>query len=73
MLFLAIAAILLLVLFQLSMQMFAGIDLGRRKNVRGGNKWVWVWVILVGMLPGALAYLIFGRLSDDAPRRADSA
>ena len=65
--FLTIAAILLLVLFQLAVQILAGIDIGRRTRVRGGNKWVWVWVILVGMLPGALVYLIAGRLRDDRP------
>ena len=69
MFFLVVGLILLFVLFQLSVQMLAGIDLGRRRNVRGGNKWIWVWVIMAGLLPGALVYLLFGRLSDDGPRR----
>ena len=71
MFFLVLGSILIFVFFQLSVQMLAGVDLGRRKNVRGGNKWVWVWVILAGLLPGALVYLLFGRLSDeDASERA---
>ena len=65
MFFLVLGSILIFVFLQLSVQMLAGVDLGRRKNVRGGNKWVWVWVILAGLLPGALVYLLFGRLSDD--------
>ena len=65
MFFLVLGSILIFVFLQLSVQMLAGVDLGRRKNVRGGNKWVWVWVILAGLLPGALVYLLFGRLNDD--------
>ena len=61
---LVISVILLAVLFQLTVQILAGIDLGRRKRVRGGNKTIWMWVILVGLLPGALAYLLTGRLDD---------
>ncbi|MDP7620155.1 MAG: PLDc N-terminal domain-containing protein [Dehalococcoidia bacterium] len=65
--FLVILAILLFVFFQLGVQVLAGIDIGRRKRVRGGNKWIWVWVILVGLLPGAIAYLVAGRLGDQPP------
>ena len=64
--FLVISAILVVVLFQLAVQILAGIDLGRRKRVRGDNRWIWVWVILLGFLPGALVYLLVGRL-DDGP------
>jgi uncharacterized membrane protein YdjX (TVP38/TMEM64 family) len=63
--FIVISAILLFVFFQLAVQVLAAIDIGRRKRVRGGNKWVWVWVILVGLLPGAIVYLVVGRLSDE--------
>ena len=67
MFFLVISAILLLVFFQLAVQVLAAIDIGRRKRVRGGNKWIWVWVILVGLLPGAITYLVAGRLGDEPP------
>ena len=69
--FLVILATLLLVLFQLAVQVLAGIDIGRRKRVRGGNKWIWVWVILVGLLPGAIVYLVAGRLDDESPATFD--
>ena len=67
MFFLEISAILLFVFFQLAVQILAAIDIGRRKRVRGGNKWIWVWVILVGLLPGAITYLVAGRLGDEPP------
>ena len=70
--FLVILAILLFVFFQLAVQVLAGIDIGRRKRVRGENKWIWVWVILVGLLPGAIAYLVVGRLADEPPATFDS-
>lgn len=71
MFFLVISTILLFVFFQLAIQVLAAIDIGRRKRVRGGNKWIWVWVILVGLLPGAIAYLIAGRLGDEPPATFD--
>ena len=58
--------ILLYVAVQVLAQIAAGRDLGRRKRVRGGNRWFWVIVILL-LLPGALAYFAFGRLPDDEP------
>lgn len=71
MFFLVISTILLFVFFQLAIQVLAAIDIGRRKRVRGGNKWIWVWVILVGLLPGAIVYLVVGRLGDELPATFD--
>lgn len=51
---------------QIAVQIAAGRDLGKRKRVRGGNRWLWVVVILL-LLPGALAYFAFGRLPDEEP------
>ncbi len=59
-----LAVILLYVAVQVGAQIIAGRDLGKRKRVRGGNRWFWVVVILL-LLPGALTYLAFGRLPDN--------
>ncbi len=64
---LVVSMILLFILLQLAVQTLAAIDIGRRKRVRGGNKWVWVWVILIGLLPGAIVYFVAGRLGDEPP------
>ena len=61
-----LAVILLYVAVQIGVQIAAGRDLGKRKRVRGDNRWLWVIVILL-FLPGALAYFAFGRLPDDEP------
>ena len=61
-----LAVILLYVAVQIGVQIAAGRDLGKRKRVRGDNRWLWVAVILL-FLPGALAYFAFGRLPDDEP------
>ena len=57
--------IVALVVTQLALQIFALVDLARRDAVRGGRKWVWVVVILLGNLIGAIAYLVAGRTSPE--------
>jgi hypothetical protein len=64
--------ILFLVALQLSLQVIAAIDMAKRKRVRGGNRWVWVVAILLG-LPGVLAYYLFGRVNDTDPSASTSA
>jgi Phospholipase_D-nuclease N-terminal len=57
-----VAAILLvLIVVEVTMQLYALVDLTRRSAVRGGRKWVWALVIALGNLPGAIAYLAAGR------------
>ena len=51
---------------QIAVQIAAARDLGKRKRVRGGNRWLWFVVILL-RLPGALTYFAFGRLPDEDP------
>ena len=63
---LVLLGLLTYVAVQIAVQIAAGRDLGRRKRVRGGNRWLWVIVILL-LLPGALAYFAFGRLPDEEP------
>jgi len=52
-----------LVLLQLGLQIAAIYDLVRRERelVRGGNKWVWAAVIVLGEAIGPLAYFLLGR------------
>ena len=61
-----VIALLALLSLQVILQVFAGVDLARRRTVRGGRKWVWVLVIIAGSLPGAALYLAWGRLADPA-------
>ena len=59
------AALLVLSVVQLAMQVYALVDLARRGAVRGGKKWVWALVVALGSLPGAIAYLAAGRTPSD--------
>ncbi len=63
---LVLAGLLAYVAVQIAVQIAAGRDLSKRQRVRGGNRWLWVIVILL-LLPGALAYFAFGRLPDEEP------
>ena len=56
------AIVLVLVVVQVATQVYALVDLARRDRVRGGKKWVWALVAALGNLPGAVAYLVAGRL-----------
>lgn len=49
-----------IVLIQLGLQIYALVDLARQPKVRG-PKWVWVIIIILGELIGAIVYLVFGR------------
>jgi len=74
--------LVVLVVTQLALQVYALVDLARRDAVRGGKKRVWAIVIVFGNLVGALVYLVAGRrpereipggasaASGDAARRA---
>jgi hypothetical protein len=70
-----VAAILLAVLvLQVATQVYALVDLMRRDAVRGDRKWVWALVIVLGNLPGSIAYLAAGRMPPtvDVTRAAGS-
>ena len=49
---------------ELGLMVFALIDLIRRTYVRGGNKVVWVLVIILINLIGPIVYLVFGRVEE---------
>ena len=67
-----VIALLVLLSLQLIVQLVAGVDLARRRTVRGGRKWVWVLVILAGSLPGAALYLSLGRMPDSEEPGSDT-
>ena len=73
----AVAAILLvIVVAQLVLQIYAVVDLVRRDAVLGGRKWVWALVIAFGNLVGAIVYLVVARVEpplSDAASRASTA
>ena len=55
------AIMLVLVVVQVALLVFSLVDLARRDHVRGERKWVWALIIVLGNLPGAIAYLVAGR------------
>ena len=56
-----------LLLVQIAFAVFALRDLARpERRVRGGNKLVWVIVIVLGELLGPLIYFLFGRQEQEA-------
>ena len=59
--------LLTLIVVQLSLQVYALVDLARRDTVRGGPKWLWVLIVAFGNLVGAIAYLAVGRTGPAAP------
>jgi len=50
-----------LTLVQLALQIYSLVDLARRARVTGGHKWLWVLIIVLGQLLGAVLYLVVGR------------
>ena len=57
------AALIAVSVVQVTMQVYALVDLAMRGTVRGGRKWIWALVIALGSLPGTIAYLAAGRMS----------
>ena len=55
------AILLPLLAIQLSLMIWALVDLVRRERVRGGSKLVWVMVILLLNFIGPILYLVWGR------------
>ncbi len=67
----AFVALVALGAVQLTLQIIAGIDLAKRSAVPGGRTWVWAIVIVLGGLPGAVAYLAIGRSATGVPAGTD--
>jgi hypothetical protein len=62
-----LVALGVLVVAQLSLDVIALVDLYRRPAARvvSGNKWVWLAVILLVNLLGAILYLVVGRVKTE--------
>jgi hypothetical protein len=54
-----------LIVVQLTIQVYALVDLARRDRVRGAPKWLWAVIIAFGNLVGAIVYLAVGRSPAD--------
>jgi len=61
-----LALIVVAGLLQVSLQVAALVSLHRAPTVVFGNKWVWVAIIVLGSLMGALVYFIIGRRPEPA-------
>ena len=60
-----VALLIPLILVELALVVFALRDLVKRKRVRGGNKWVWVALILVLNLIGPILYFVLAPVGTD--------
>jgi hypothetical protein len=56
-----IPLIIPIILLQIGLQIYALIDLSRQPKVRGGNKWIWVAVILLLEIFGPIIYFLFAK------------
>lgn len=59
-----VIALLALLSLQVILQAFAGVDLARRRTVRGGRKWVWALIIIAGSVLGVVLYFALGRMPE---------
>jgi hypothetical protein len=57
-----------LFLLEVGLMVFALIDVVKRERVRGGNKVLWILLIVLVSVIGPLIYLLFGRLEADVDR-----
>ncbi|MCL2149807.1 MAG: PLDc N-terminal domain-containing protein [Dehalococcoidia bacterium] len=55
-----------LALIEIGLMVWAVIDIAQRRHVTGGNKVVWILVVVIINFMGPLAYFIFGRRDEPA-------
>ncbi len=60
----------LLLIIQFALMLVALVDLARRAEVVGGKKWLWLLLILLANVVGAIIYLAVGR---NVPLTVDAA
>ena len=60
-----------LFLLELALMVIALIDVVRRDRVRGGNKVIWIIVIVLINVIGPIIYLLFGREEGPVDRTQD--
>jgi len=58
-----------LFLVEIALMVIALVDIIRRERVRGGNKVLWILVVVLIGVVGPLVYLLFGR--EEAPIDSD--
>jgi hypothetical protein len=51
-------------IIELGLLVWALLDIIRRKRVRGGNKVVWIIVVVIFEIIGPIVYFLFGREED---------
>lgn len=54
-----------LIVLQVGLQIFALYDLYQRKAVRSISVVAWALIIVLFMIPGPVAYFVFGRAEDE--------
>ena len=64
-----LALLIPIVLLELGLLVWALLDVIRRERVRGGNKVVWILVIVLINIIGPIVYFIFGR--EEGPTEED--
>jgi hypothetical protein len=60
-----------LFVLEVALMVIALVDVVRRERVRGGNKVLWILLIVLVSVIGPLAYLLFGRLEANVDRDQD--
>jgi len=53
-----------LIAIQLGLQIYATIDVIKRKKTKNLSPAIWVIIIILGEIIGAIVYLLFGRTED---------
>lgn len=62
-----ILALIPLIVIQVGLQIYALLDIYRRKTVREPlPAWAWAVIVLVGSMLGPIAYFVLGRSEDAA-------
>ena len=61
-----------IVLLELGLLVWALLDVIRRERVRGGNKVIWILVIVLINLLRPIVYFIFGREEDSSEKDTDN-
>jgi hypothetical protein len=56
------------ILLEFGLLVWALLDVIRREHVKGGNKLVWVLVIVLINIIGPIVYFLFGREEDSADK-----
>ena len=59
-----------IVLLELGLLVWALLDIIRRERVKGGNKVVWILVVVLINIIGPIVYFLFGR--EEGPAETDS-